>query len=425
LPNRALFEDRLERALAATRRHPEDLLALLYLDLDRFKKVNDTLGHPAGDELLCEVAKRLTEVVRGSDTVARLGGDEFAILHTQLGSERDISALCERIIQAISAPFDLIGSQVFVGISIGVARSDCDGFDRTELSRKADIALYGAKAEGRGRFAIFAEEMDTTIQIRRTMEGDLRSALAAGDQLKVCYQPKYDAASKSIVGIEALVRWRHPKRGLLSPTTFVPIAEETGLIEPIGEWVLEKACAAAVEWPSQTISVNVSAVQLRNPFFAHRVLQILGKTELDPARLELEITETSFMESIESCIPNLKMLRAVGIRVALDDFGTGYSSFAHLRSFDVDRIKIDKSFTLAIDNSGDSNAIIKAIVDLAHSTGIQITAEGVETTHQSQFLSAVGCDELQGFLMSRPLSLKAMDKLLGVERPPSKQALAA
>jgi diguanylate cyclase (GGDEF)-like protein len=425
LPNRALFEDRLERALAATRRDPDAVVALLYLDLDRFKKVNDTLGHPAGDELLREVAKRLTDVVRASDTVARLGGDEFAILDTQLESERDIRALCERIIQAINAPFDLIGSQVFVGISIGVARSDCDGLDRTELSRKADIALYGAKAEGRGRFAIFAEEMDTTIQVRRTMEGDLRSALTAGDQLKVWYQPKYDATSKSIVGIEALVRWKHPEKGLLSPTTFVPIAEETGLIEPIGEWVLEKACAAAVEWPSQTISVNVSAVQLRNPFFAHRVLQILGKTELDPARLELEITETSFMESIESCIPNLKMLRAVGIRVALDDFGTGYSSFAHLRSFDVDRIKIDKSFTLAIDNSGDSNAIIKAIVDLAHSTGIQITAEGVETTHQSQFLSAVGCDELQGFLMSRPLSLKAMDALLGIARRPNKQAIAA
>jgi diguanylate cyclase (GGDEF)-like protein len=425
LPNRALFEDRLERALAATRRDPDAVVALLYLDLDRFKKVNDTLGHPAGDELLREVAKRLTEVVRGSDTVARLGGDEFAIVQTQLDSHRDITTLCERIIEAIKEPFELVGSQIFVGISIGVARSGVDGLDRTELSRKADIALYSAKSGGRGRFEIFAQEMDATIQIRRTMESDLRSALYAGDQLKMCYQPKYDAGSGAIVGIEALVRWNHPDKGILSPTTFVPIAEETGLIEPLGEWVLERSCAAALAWPAQTISVNVSAVQLRNPFFAHRVLEILRKTRLDPSRLELEITETSFMESIESCIPNLKMLRAVGIRIALDDFGTGYSSFTHLRSFDIDRIKIDKSFTIAIDGSGDSNAIIKAIVDLAHSTGIQITAEGVETMHQSRFLSAVGCDELQGFLMSRPLSLKGMDDLLGVARPPSDQALAA
>jgi diguanylate cyclase (GGDEF)-like protein len=425
LPNRALFEDRLERALAATRRHPDAVIALLYLDLDRFKKVNDTLGHPAGDELLREVAKRLTEVVRGSDTVARLGGDEFAIVQTQLDSHRDITTLCERIIDAIKEPFELVGSQIFVGISIGVARSGVDGLDRTELSRKADIALYSAKSGGRGRFEIFAQEMDATIQIRRTMESDLRSALYAGDQLKMCYQPKYDAGSGAIVGIEALVRWNHPDKGILSPTTFVPIAEETGLIEPLGEWVLERSCAAALAWPAQTISVNVSAVQLRNPFFAHRVLEILRKTRFDPSRLELEITETSFMESIESCIPNLKMLRAVGIRIALDDFGTGYSSFTHLRSFDIDRIKIDKSFTIAIDGSGDSNAIIKAIVDLAHSTGIQITAEGVETMHQSRFLSAVGCDELQGFLMSRPLSLKGMDDLLGVARPPSDQALAA
>jgi diguanylate cyclase (GGDEF)-like protein len=414
LPNRALFEDRLDRALATVRRHSDQKMALLYLDLDRFKQVNDTLGHPAGDELIRELASRLARLVRETDTVARLGGDEFAIIQTDITSQRDIKLLCERILAVVSTPFDVVGSQVFVGMSIGVARSGADGLERIELTRKADIALYHAKNQGRGRFAIFATAMDATIQIRQGIERDLRTAFTQG-QLELYYQPQYDLATKTVTGVEALLRWNHPKKGMMCPSAFIPVAEEAGLIEPIGEWVLREACSAAARWPVETVSVNVSAVQLRNPLFAKHVLRIVGAADFNPKRLELEITETSFLDCIGQCEANLRTLRTAGIRIALDDFGTGYSSFSHLCSFEIDRVKIDRSFIRDIEGSTSESAIIQAIVKLARATGLKTTAEGVETVAQSDFLSSIGCDELQGFLMSRPVPLDDIDALFSVD----------
>jgi diguanylate cyclase (GGDEF)-like protein len=387
---------------------------LLYLDVDRFKWVNDTLGHPAGDELIRAIAQRLAAVVRASDTVARLGGDEFAILQTDVMLADDLHKLCERIIDAVTQPFDLIGSHVFVGMSIGVARAGTDGLERTELARKADIALYHAKGAGRGRYSIFAETMDATIQARQSVESDLRLALQRGNELQLHYQPQYDAAAKSVVGFEALVRWMHPTKGLMPPAMFVPIAEECGLIEQLGAWVLTEACTAARAWPVATIAVNVSAVQLRNASFPEQVLATLAATGLEATRLELEITETAFMTQVGQCEANLKALRSMGVRIALDDFGTGYSSFSHLRDFAVDRVKIDRSFITGIEDAGSEAAIVEAIVNLARASGLKITAEGVETLAQSDFLCSVGCDELQGFLLSRPLITRDVNVMFGI-----------
>jgi diguanylate cyclase (GGDEF)-like protein len=412
LANRALFDDRLTLALGDAQRRGR-AVALLYFDLDRFKNVNDTLGHPAGDQLICAMARRLVEVTRSTDIVARIGGDEFAVIQTNVGSPAEVEVLCMRVVEAVAEPFELAGSNVSVGVSIGIALSPYDALDRTELARKADIALYEAKSSGRGRYVFFAEAMDASIRTRQEIERDLRAALAAGDQFEVVYQPLYSAQSGRITGAEALVRWHHPLHGTMSPSTFIPIAEATGLVEPIGEWVLEEACTAAAGWPIHSVSVNVSAVQLRNERFAERVLAILARTGLDPARLELEITETSFLESAGSCQPRLAALRARGVQIALDDFGTGYSSFSHLRHFDVDRIKIDQSFVHGIDVRDGGSAIIQAIVDLAKASGMQVTAEGVETQEQSRFLAKAGCNMLQGYLMSSPLSAGKFGALFG------------
>jgi diguanylate cyclase (GGDEF)-like protein len=425
LPNRALFNDRLDRALAEVRRSDRQL-ALLYLDLDRFKQVNDTLGHPAGDELIREFGRRIVEVVRETDTVARLGGDEFAIIQAGLQSPADLEKLCRRIEVAVSRPFALLETQAFVGISIGIALAPANAIDRTELTRKADIALYHAKANGRGRWVVFSEEMDKTAQRRRAVERDLREALRAGNQLKVLYQPLFSSRHATLTGLEALVRWDHPRHGRMGPATFVPIAEESGLIDRLGDWVLRTACLAATAWHGKTISVNISPVQLRNPHFARRVLDIVQETGLDPRRLQLEITETALLENIELSQPIVAALRREGVRIALDDFGTGYSSLSHLRQFEVDRVKIDRSFVQGLDQS---DAIIQAIVDLARGTGLEITAEGVETSEQSEYLSRIGCQELQGFLFGRPMPITDIDTLLGVDaasaRAPSTERTAA
>ena len=428
LPNRALFDDRLEHALAEVRRNPKSQIALLYLDLDRFKHVNDTMGHPAGDELIREMARRLTVAVREDDTVARIGGDEFAIIQAGVTSVKDTESLCRRIIESVTPAFDLLESQVFVGISIGVAMAPVDALDRIELTRKADIALYHAKAAGRGRYVMFVETMDASLRQRRLIERDLRTAMRVGDQLQVHYQPLYGAQTGEITGVEALVRWQHPRDGFKSPAIFIPIAEESGLIEPLGDWILSEACTAAAHWPVTKVAVNVSAVQLRSPRFAKRVLDTIKRAGLKPERLELEITETALIESADQCEPNIRMLRAAGVGIALDDFGTGYSSLSHLREFQVDRVKIDRSFVSGIDRSGDGGAIIQAIVDLAQATGLKITAEGVETQEQSAFLSRIGCNELQGFLLARPMPMNEIDRLMGIERTASvdiKQAVAA
>jgi len=410
LANRALFDDRLSRALADAHGKTSSV-ALLHFDIDRFKTVNDTLGHPAGDELIYAMGRRLVEATRSTDIVARIGGDEFAIIQRGVTSAAEVEILCMRTVEALSEPFDLAGAKISIGVSIGIAIAPADANDRTELARKAGIALYEAKAAGSGRYVFFAEAMDASIRHRRRIEQDLRAALAAGDQFEVLYQPLYAAQSGIITGAEALVRWHHPLLGTMMPATFIPIAEATGLIVPLGEWVLERACATAVGWPINSVSVNVSAVQLRDDRFADMVLAILARTGLDPAHLELEITETSFIESAAKCQLQLATLRARGVQIALDDFGTGYSSFTHLRHFDIDRIKIDQSFVSGIDMRDGGSAIIQAIVDLAKASGMQVTAEGVETREQSAFLTEVGCNALQGYLLSWPLAVDQLDAL--------------
>ncbi|MDB5705251.1 MAG: diguanylate cyclase [Sphingomonas bacterium] len=420
LANRALFEDRLTRALADARGSTRSV-ALLYFDLDRFKNVNDSLGHPAGDALICAMGRRLSDATRATDLVARIGGDEFAIIQSDVASPAEAEILCMRIVEAVNEPFDLLGTRLNIGVSIGVAIAPFDATDRTELARKADIALYEAKAAGRGRYVFFAEAMDATIRHRQEVERDLRAALLAGDQFDLVYQPVYAAQTLRIAGAEALVRWRHPHNGVMPPSTFVPIAEATGLIEPLGEWVLEQACRTAVGWPIHSVSVNVSAVQLRNERFADRVLAILARTGLAPERLELEITETSFLDDAAHCRANIAALRDKGIEIALDDFGTGYSSFSHLREFEVDRIKIDQSFVHGIDMDNGGSPIIQAIVDLARASGMQVTAEGVETAEQRRFLARAGCNLLQGYLLSMPVTAAELGDLLGAhqEREPA------
>lgn len=416
LANRALFEDRLDHALAAVRRGGQ-AVALFYLDLDRFKSVNDTLGHPAGDMLIRQVAGRLKAFTRETDTVARLGGDEFAIIQADGATTAAAEILCLRLVETMCEPFDLEGVRVSVGVSIGVAVAPVHGLDRIELSRKADIALYEAKANGRGRYVLFTEAMDASIKHRQAIERDLREALAAGGQLELHFQPIHDARSCAPVGAEALVRWRHPREGMLSPVTFIPIAEECGLIEPLGEWVLREACLAARQADVPIVSVNVSAVQLRNAGFADRVRTIIAAAGLEPQRLELEITETSFVENELICQGNVAALRGQGIRIALDDFGTGYSSLNHLRNFDVDRLKVDRSFVSAIDPRQGGSAIIQAIVDLADARGIVVTAEGVETAEQAEWLARIGCDALQGYLLSRPMPLNLLRGMFTASPP--------
>jgi diguanylate cyclase (GGDEF)-like protein len=411
LANRALFDERLTRALAEAKRSGRSI-ALHYLDLDRFKHVNDTLGHPVGDELIETMARRLVEATRATDVVARIGGDEFAIIQTNVDTPAEAEVLCLRIVEALNEPFQLAGNQIHVGVSIGVALAPTHAGDRTELARKADIALYEAKAAGRGRFVFFADDMDATIRHRREIERDLHMAIQAGDQFAMVYQPLFSAQTGRMHGAEALLRWHHPTRGILSPAAFVPIAESTGLIEPIGEWALERACTDAMLLGLPCISVNLSAVQLRNEKLADRVFAILARTGLEPSRLELEITETSFIESAQTCQPSLSALRARGVQIALDDFGTGYSSFSHLRHFDVDRIKIDQSFVNGIDMREGGSAIIRAIIELAKASGMQVTAEGVETEEQSLFLANAGCNSLQGYLLSRPLAIERLAELV-------------
>jgi diguanylate cyclase (GGDEF)-like protein len=413
LPNRALFEERLQRALDMFQRDPSRQVALLYLDLDRFKRVNDSLGHPAGDELIRELGSRMRKVVRSSDTIARLGGDEFAIVLADLNSTDEANALCERLIAAARDPFTLGDQQAFVGISIGIAMAGKDGSDGQELARKADIALYESKNRGRGCYTLFRNELDEPIQTRDTIERDLREALASDDQIRVHYQPQISSRTGEICAVEALVRWDHPERGAISPVAFVPAAEEAGLIEQLGVRVLREACEAAARCNMPMLCVNVSPVQLCNPHFGLRVLEILEETGLAPSRLELEITETAMIANARECQPNVRLLRMGGVSIALDDFGTGYSSLRHLSDFDVDRVKIDRSFVHEIGGAASGDRLVQAIVDLAQAVGLKTTAEGVETAEQSAFLKRIGCDSLQGFLLAAPMPEQELAELLG------------
>ena len=398
LPNRAMFNDTADKELLRTR-HGETM-AIVLLDLDRFKNVNDRFGHLAGDELIQQVGKRLTGTLKGCEMIARLGGDEFAILLDHEGLADDIGATLERILDELRRPYELLGHQAHVGVSIGVALAPECGTDRTDLMRKADIALYRAKDEGRDCYRYFTDSMDETVQLRAILEADLRAALASGDGLSVNYQPLIDSAARKITGLEALVRWEHPERGPIPPHLFVPVAEETGLISALGEWVLRQACKVAREWPKLTVAVNLSPIQFCDENFAERLCEVVREERVSPHQIELEVTEGTVLDQNENVRGALRRLRQAGFQIALDDFGTGYSSLSYLREFEVDRIKIDKSFVQSLGHTLDAGAIVTAVVTLGHAMGLQVTAEGVETADQEAFLRSAGCNVLQGFLFS-------------------------
>lgn len=402
VPNRALFEDRLEQALAHVRRSGS-MVALHYLDLDRFKHVNDTLGHPVGDELIKAVAQRLSACVSDVDTVARIGGDEFAIIQVGLADTALALSLAQTVVEVIGAPFELSGHEIRVGASVGVVVTSDAGSTGEELMRQADIALYSAKGDGRGRYHLFVDEMDENVRDQRGLEMDLRSALASEGGLGLVYQPIYDTHSCKIAGAEALVRWDHPVRGRLSPATFISLAEDRGLIDQLGMWVLTTACRFAASSSIAWVAVNVSPLQFRDEHFADRVFEVLEHTGLPARRLELEITEGLLLQNSPLVQSTLNRLRARGIRVALDDFGTGYSSISYLRTYGVDKLKIDQSFTAALGKDQEIQGIVRSIIELGRAMHMLVTAEGVETAEQQRILASLGCDQLQGYLLSRPV----------------------
>ena len=399
LPNRLLFGERVEQAIAAAKRG--NRFALLYLDLDHFKQVNDTLGHPTGDELLREVAGRIRSCLGDNDTFARLGGDEFAIIQTNLIAADDAAVAARRILTSLIAPFQLGVHKLSVGASIGISIAPDDGDEYDKLLKNADLALYRAKADGRNAVRFFQRGMDEALQARRLLELDLREALEK-QELEIHYQPIFSIGEPRFCGVEALLRWRHPTRGAVAPSTFIPVAEEIGLISPIGEYVLRTACADAMSWPGDvTVAVNVSAAQFRDGDLLRKVIEVLYATRLPPSRLELEITESVFLEDNRPTLVTLQRIRELGVKISLDDFGTGFSSLSYLRSFPFDRLKIDQSFTR--DASPGSRAIIRTIIGLCASLNMRTTAEGVETREQLEALMREGCDEAQGFYFSRPV----------------------
>jgi diguanylate cyclase (GGDEF)-like protein/PAS domain S-box-containing protein len=399
LPNRALLRERLEYELKRVKRG--ECLAVLCLDLDHFKSVNDTLGHPIGDELLKVVADRLRRCTREHDTIARLGGDEFAIIMTAMEQPTDAAALSKRVRDAITKPYSLDGHQIVADISIGISVAPLDATEPDQLLKNADMALYGAKADGRGAYRFFEPEMDARMRQRRELEMDLRKALVAGE-FELYYQPLVDLQSNDITGFEALLRWNHPVRGLISPAQFIPIAEETGLIIPLGEWVLRKACEETAGWPGDfKVAVNLSPAQLKSRNLVQIVISALASAGMAATRLQLEITESVLMQNTFATLATLHQLRALGVQIAMDDFGTGYSSLSYLRSFPFDKIKIDRSFINDLSNGAEPLAIVRAIASLAKSLSMISTAEGVETQQQLEKLQAVGCTEMQGYLFSQ------------------------
>jgi diguanylate cyclase (GGDEF)-like protein/PAS domain S-box-containing protein len=410
LPNRAMFGERIEEAVAHLGRGSP--FSVLCLDLDRFKEVNDTLGHPVGDALLRTVADRLRACVREIDTVARLGGDEFAIILSEVERPQDAALLARRIIDVVSAPYDLDGHRASVGVSIGICFAPGDGTTCDKLLKNADVALYRAKADGRGTWRFFEVEMDISLQARRALELDLREALTR-DEFELHYQPIYDFRGHRIGGFEALVRWHHPVRGLVPPSDFISVAEEIGLIVPLGTWCLTTACTEAMRWPDGIkVAVNVSAVQFRDEVIVEAVRTALAKSRLPPGRLELEITESVLLKDNVATLATLYALRRLGVRIAMDDFGTGYSSLSYLRSFPFDKIKIDQSFVRDITSKTDSGLIVRAVIGLGLSLGMRTTGEGVETEAQFERLRSEGCDEGQGYYFAKPGPARDVPKVI-------------
>jgi diguanylate cyclase (GGDEF)-like protein len=397
LPNRTLFQRHAEGLLLET---ATVQFAILYIDIDEFKAINDSLGHLIGDEFLKGVAERLRQSVGPSDFIARLGGDEFAILQHDVGDDRDVSALVERIYQALRTPFDCNGHQLASDASIGVAIAPRHGTDLFGLLKSADLAMYAAKAAGRRTYRFFAPAMEAEANHRREIERDLRAALAE-DEFEIHYQPLVDLRSDEVTGCEALLRWRHPVRGMVSPADFIPVAEETGLIEQIGQWVLRTACAEAATWPAHVrIAVNVSPIQFKSETLSLKVAAALAETGLDPRRLELEITEAVLIADDDAALATLSQLRGLGVKIALDDFGTGYSSLQYLQRFPFDKIKIDRSFVKEVVRNSSSASIIRAVVSIAADRDMITTAEGVETLRQRETVQNLGCTQMQGYLFS-------------------------
>ncbi|RAZ80141.1 diguanylate phosphodiesterase [Mesorhizobium atlanticum] len=409
LPNRSMFREKLDQALGEAKAKP---LAILSLDLDRFKAVNDTFGHPAGDWLLKCVAKRLLHAVRSSkDMVARFGGDEFAIIQFGIKSAADAEKLAKRIVEIVGKPYRDKGREMHVGVSLGIALYPGDGHDADTLLTNADMALYRGKSEGRNVYRFFEPGMDALMRERRALELDLEAALSKRE-FELDFQPILNIGSGEIVGAEALMRWRSPSRGLVSPENFIPAAEETGLIVQLGDWALRKACSVAAHWPPEMrMAVNVSAAQIKSGGFARSVISALAFSGLPANRLELEITETVMMDESDAVLKTLSQLRGLGVRIALDDFGTGYSSLGYLRRFPVDKIKIDRSFIRDLDRR-DTAAIVRTVIGLGAELGITVTAEGVETEAQLDMLRKAGCGEAQGYLIGVPAKAADMSRLL-------------
>jgi diguanylate cyclase (GGDEF)-like protein/PAS domain S-box-containing protein len=415
LPNRVLFHEQLAQALASMKR--EESLAVFCLDIDNFKSVNDTLGHPVGDVLLREAAGRLRQCIREGDVVARLGGDEFAIVGQGASQPSDATVLAKRLIDVIGAPYDLDGQQVVVGLSVGIAVAPSDGTDPRQLLRNADMALYRAKLDGRSIYRFFEPTMDASMQARRTLELDLRKALA-NREFELFYQPFVNIRTGEISGFEALIRWPHPQRGMVLPLDFIPLAEETGLIVPIGEWVLREACTEAARWPPHLkVAANLSPIQFKSKTLMPAVMTAIATSGLSPNRLELEITESVLLQDGEATLALLHQLRDLGIRISMDDFGTGYSSLSYLRKFPFDKIKIDQSFIRDMAGRRDNLAIVRAIIAMGASLGIATTAEGVETREQLEQLRAEDCTEAQGYFFSPPKPATEINEMLAKCKP--------
>ncbi len=410
LPNRVLFRERLEQGLASGHRDDKGL-AVLCMDLDSFKAVNDTLGHPSGDAVLRSLAERVLACIRDFDTVARLDGDEFAIV--QIGAKpNDASTLAQRVLDVVSQPYDLEGRRVVVGTSIGIAMGPSDGDKPDQLLKNADMALYRAKADGGGTYRFFEREMDARLQARRALELDLRNALLNGE-FELFYQPVIGLEDNRIRSAEALLRWRHCERGMISPAEFIPLAEEIGVIVPIGDWVLRQACAEVVTWPGKIkVAVNLSPAQFKRGNLVQGVVNALAASGLPASRLELEITESLLLQENESTLDTLRQLKALGVGISLDDFGTGHSSLSYLRRYPFDKIKIDQSFVRELSSDAGCVAIVRAIVSLGSGLGMATTAEGVETEEQLRLLRDLGCNEVQGYLFSRPKPAKDIVELL-------------
>lgn len=411
LPNRVLFRDRLAQALFVARRNQENI-AVLCLDLDRFKEVNDTLGHAAGDELLKQIGTRVGADIRESDTLARLGGDEYAIIQVGQSQPDGSQTLASRLMSLADEPFILDGHEVIVGISIGIAIGPTDADKPDALLSNADIALRRAKSDGRRSFRFFEPSMDAHRRHRLATERDLRRALAE-QQLELYYQPQINSRTNRICGLEALIRWHHPERGIVSPIDFIPVAEETGLILPIGDWIFHQACQDAAAWPDHVrVSINLSPAQFQHRDLAAVVEECLQQSRLDPNRLELEITEGILLKDTENTLKVLHRLKDLGVHIAMDDFGTGYSSLSYLRSFPFDTIKIDRSFVFGLGDDTDARAIVRAVVGLGQNLGMRTIAEGVETPDQMTWLRDEGCEEVQGFLFSEPIPKDAVRKFI-------------